>query len=136
MFDLTGRGALVTGASGGIGEAVARRLHAQGATVAVSGTRAEKLEALKEALGGERVHVTPCNLSDRTAVAELPKTAEAALGSLDILVNNAGVMTTPNWKTTDGFDMQFGTNHLGHFLLTELLMPLIKKSTEVGNKPR
>lgn len=91
MFDLTGRGALVTGASGGIGEAVARMFHARGATVAISGTRAEKLEALRDALGGDRVHVTPCNLADRAAVAALPKEAEAAIGTLDILVNNAGV---------------------------------------------
>ena len=55
---------------------------------------------------------------------------------IDILINNAGIMICPNWKTEDGFDMQFGTNHLGHFLLTELLMPLIKKSEESGFHPR
>lgn len=90
MFDLTGKRALVTGATGGIGEAVARALHAQGASVAISGTRAEKLEALAGDLK-ERVHVAPCNLSDLDAVDALPKTASEAMGGLDIVVSNAGV---------------------------------------------
>lgn len=90
MFNLEGKTALVTGATGGIGADIARTLHAQGATVAISGTRAEKLEALANELG-ERVHVTPANLSDREAVAGLVPAAEAAMGSLDILVNNAGI---------------------------------------------
>ncbi|MBP7003675.1 3-oxoacyl-[acyl-carrier-protein] reductase [Amaricoccus sp.] len=90
MFDLTGKGALVTGASGGIGGAVARALHAQGASVALSGTRLAPLEALAAELG-ERAHVTPCDLSDPAAVDALPKQATEALGSLDILVNNAGI---------------------------------------------
>lgn len=90
MFDLTGKRALVTGATGGIGEAVARALHAQGASVAISGTRAEKLDALAGDLK-ERVHVTPCNLSDLDAVDALPKTASEAMGGLDIVVSNAGV---------------------------------------------
>ncbi|WP_142848707.1 3-oxoacyl-[acyl-carrier-protein] reductase [Telmatospirillum sp. J64-1] len=91
MFELTGRTALVTGASGGIGGAIARALHAQGATVALSGTRKEALEAMAAELGGERVHVVVANLSDPASVEQLAKDAEAALGSLDILVNNAGL---------------------------------------------
>ena len=90
MFDLTGKNALVTGASGGIGGAIATALHAQGATVGLSGTRVEPLEALAAELG-ERAFVLPCNLSDMEAVAELPKQAAAAMGSVDILVNNAGI---------------------------------------------
>ncbi|MDF1845912.1 MAG: 3-oxoacyl-[acyl-carrier-protein] reductase [Parvibaculaceae bacterium] len=90
MFDLTGKTALVTGASGGIGSAVAKTLHAQGATVALSGTRVEALEAVAAELG-ERAHILPCNLSDSAAVDALPKQAEEAMGQLDILVNNAGV---------------------------------------------
>ena len=90
MFDLTGKAALVTGASGGIGGAVARALHGAGATVGLSGTRTEPLEALASELG-ERAHVLPCNLSDAEAVAALPKQAVEAMGSVDILVNNAGV---------------------------------------------
>ena len=90
MFDLTSKTALVTGATGGIGEAIARALHVRGATVALSGTRAEKLEALAADLG-ERVHVLPANLSDRAAVDALVPAAESAMGQLDILVNNAGI---------------------------------------------
>ncbi|MBL4807901.1 MAG: 3-oxoacyl-[acyl-carrier-protein] reductase [Rhodobacteraceae bacterium] len=90
MFDLTGKTALVTGASGGIGGAIARALHGQGATVALSGTRVDPLNALAAELG-ERAYVVPCNLSDREAVAALPKAAIEAMGGLDILVNNAGV---------------------------------------------
>lgn len=90
MFDLTGRKALVTGATGGLGGAIARTLHAQGASIAISGTRAEALEALAAELG-ERVVVAPCNLSDKDSVEALVPTAEEKLGGLDILVNNAGI---------------------------------------------
>ncbi|HUE46422.1 MAG TPA: 3-oxoacyl-[acyl-carrier-protein] reductase [Aestuariivirgaceae bacterium] len=90
MFDLTGKGALVTGASGGIGEAIARALHAQGAAVAISGTRAPVLETLAGELG-TNVHVLPCDLSKREDVEALVPAAESALGHLDILVNNAGI---------------------------------------------
>jgi len=90
MFDLTGKNALVTGASGGIGGAIAKSLHAAGATVGLSGTRVEPLQALAAELG-DRAHVLPCNLSDGAAVAELPKQAAEAMGSVDILVNNAGI---------------------------------------------
>jgi 3-oxoacyl-[acyl-carrier protein] reductase len=90
MFDLTGKTALVTGASGGIGSDIARTLHARGATVALSGTRLEALEALKAELGS-RAHIAVCNLSDLTQVDELPKVAEGLMGGLDILVSNAGI---------------------------------------------
>jgi 3-oxoacyl-[acyl-carrier protein] reductase len=90
MFSLDGKTALVTGATGGIGGAIARALHAQGATVTISGTRQEKLDALKAELG-ERVHAIACNLSDGEAVDALPKQAAEAMGGLDILVANAGI---------------------------------------------
>ncbi len=90
MFDLSGKCALVTGASGGIGGAIARALHARGAAVALSGTRTGPLEALRDELG-ERAHATPCDLSDKGAVEALPKQAAEAMGGLDILVNNAGL---------------------------------------------
>ena len=90
MFDLTGKAALVTGASGGIGGAVARTLHGAGATVGLSGTRAAPLEALAAELRA-RAHVLPCDLSDAGSVEALPKAAAAAMGSVDILVNNAGI---------------------------------------------
>ena len=91
MFDLSGKTALVTGASGGIGGAIATALHGQGARVVLSGTRLEPLQSLRAALG-ERASVAPCNLGDRAAVDELVKNAEAAAGApIDILVNNAGI---------------------------------------------
>ncbi len=90
MFDLTGQRALVTGASGGIGGAIARALHAQGAQVALSGTRGAALDALAAELGG-RAHVLVADLADPAAPDRLVRDAEAALGRLDILVNNAGI---------------------------------------------
>lgn len=98
MFDLTGKTALVTGASGGIGGEVARALHGAGATVALSGTREGPLGELAAALG-ERAHVVPCDLSDPEAVAALPGRATEAMGGLGILVNNAGI-------TRDGLFMR------------------------------
>ena len=98
MFDLEGKAALVTGASGGIGSAIARALHGRGATVALSGTRREALDAVAAALG-ERVHVLPCDLSDRAAVDALAGQASEAVGGVDILVNNAGI-------TRDGLFMR------------------------------
>ena len=98
MFNLNGKTALITGASGGIGAAIAKALHAAGATIAISGTRIEKLEELKSQIG-ENVHVLPCNLSSAEDVEKLIPAAEAALGGLDILVNNAGI-------TKDGLAMR------------------------------
>src|SRR5258706_12662611 len=84
MFDLTGRTALVTGATGGIGSAIAQALHAQGATVALSGTRREVLETVAGNLG-ERTHVRPCNLSDSTRVESVGPLAQKAMGQHDIV---------------------------------------------------
>ncbi len=112
MFDLSGRHALVTGASGGIGGAIARALHAQGAVVALSGTRRDALDALASELG-ERAHVTTADLADAEALAALPAAAEAAMGGLDILVNNAGLtrdglmvrMSDDDWQTVIDVDL-------------------------------
>jgi 3-oxoacyl-[acyl-carrier protein] reductase len=98
MFSLANKKALITGASGGIGAAIAKALVAQGASVAISGTRVEALEALNQELGGA-AKILPCNLKDVAAVDALPKQAEEALGGLDILVCNAGV-------TKDGLAMR------------------------------
>jgi 3-oxoacyl-[acyl-carrier protein] reductase len=112
MFDLTGKTALVTGASGGIGAAIARALHTQGAVVALSGTRREALEALAAELG-ERVHVLPADLAQAEAAAELITAAEAAMGRVDILVNNAGLtkdglalrMSDADWEKVIDVDL-------------------------------
>ncbi|MEM7422780.1 MAG: 3-oxoacyl-[acyl-carrier-protein] reductase [Pseudomonadota bacterium] len=90
MFDLTGKNALITGASGGIGAEIARVLHGAGASVALHGTRVDPLTALAADLGA-RAHVTPADLSDTAAVEALPKAAAEAMGGIDILVNNAGI---------------------------------------------
>ena len=90
MFDLTGKCALVTGASGGIGGEIARILHGAGATVTLSGTRIEPVEALAAELGA-RAHVVTCNLADAASVEALPKAAVEKMGAVDILVNNAGI---------------------------------------------
>lgn len=90
MFDLSGKTALVTGATGGIGAAISRAFHEAGGTVAISGRQSEKLESLAKELG-ERVYVLPCDLADRAAVAKLVDQAIAKMGGLSILVNNAGL---------------------------------------------
>jgi 3-oxoacyl-[acyl-carrier protein] reductase len=129
MFDLTGKTALVTGASGGIGSDIARTLHAQGATVTLSGTRQEALEALKAELGS-RAHVAVCNLSDLAQVAELPKTAEGLMGGLDILISNAGI-TRDNLfmrMKDDEWDQVIKVNLTATFVLARaVLKPMMKK---------
>ena len=98
MFDLTGKKALITGASGGLGWEIAKKLHKLGAEIVISGTRKEKLEKLASELG-DRVHVQTANLSDRESVKELFVNAEKVTGGIDILVNNAGI-------TRDGLSMR------------------------------
>jgi 3-oxoacyl-[acyl-carrier protein] reductase len=129
MFDLTGKKALITGASGGIGEAIARVLHTQGATVGLHGTRQEKLEALAVELG-DRTMIFPANLSDREAVKALGQKAEADLGGVDILVNNAGItkdglfvrMSDADWDAV--LDINLGSV----FRLTrELTHPMMRR---------
>jgi 3-oxoacyl-[acyl-carrier protein] reductase len=129
MFDLTGRKALVTGATGGIGEEIARLLHAQGATVGLHGTRAEKLEALAAELG-ERAHIFPADLSDRAAVKALGEKAEADLGGVDILVNNAGITRDGLFvRMSDGdWDAVLEVNLTATFRLTrELTHPMMRR---------
>jgi 3-oxoacyl-[acyl-carrier protein] reductase len=111
MFDLSGKTALVTGASGGIGAAIARALHAQGATVGLHGTRTAPLEELAAELGS-RAHVLPADLSDAEALAALPKQAEQAMGSVDILVNNAGITRDNLYirMSDDDFDKVIAVN--------------------------
>ncbi len=129
MFDLTGRKALVTGASGGIGEEIAKFLHQAGAVVGLHGTRVEKLDAVAAELAG-RVHVFPANLSDRQEVKALAKTAEETMEGVDILVNNAGItrdglfvrMSDENW------DEVLAVNLTAVFHLTrELAHPMMRR---------
>jgi 3-oxoacyl-[acyl-carrier protein] reductase len=129
MFDLGGKKALVTGASGGIGESIARTLHAQGATVGLHGTRVDRLEALAADLG-ERVKLFPADLSDRDQVKALGQKAEAELEGVDILVNNAGItkdglfvrMSDADW------DAVLEVNLTAVFRLTrELTHPMMRR---------
>jgi 3-oxoacyl-[acyl-carrier protein] reductase len=115
MFDLAGKSALVTGASGGIGAGIARALHAQGAVVALSGTRREALEALAAELGG-RAHVLPADLADPEAATTLVTAAEATLGKVDILVNNAGL-------TKDGLALRMSDADWAKVLDVDLAAP-------------
>jgi 3-oxoacyl-[acyl-carrier protein] reductase len=123
MFDLTGKAALVTGASGGIGGAIARALHKQGAAVTLSGTRAEALEKLKGELG-ERAHVVAAKMDDAADIERLAKEAEAAMGKLDILVNNAGItrdQLSMRMKDDD-WEAVLRVNLTGTFRLTRAAM--------------
>ncbi len=112
MFDLSEKTALVTGATSGIGDAIARILHGQGATVAISGTRVPVLENLAKDLG-ERVHILPCDLADAAAVAAMPGDAEKVMGGIDILVNNAGL-------TRDGLAVRMKDEDWAHVLEVNL----------------
>ena len=129
MFEFKGRKALVTGASGGIGEAIARRLHERGAIVGLHGTREEKLKALAEELG-DNCFVFPANLSDREEIAKLAEKAESEMDGIDILVNNAGItrdglfvrMSDRDW------DDVLAVNLTAVFLLTRALThPMMRR---------
>ena len=115
MFDLNGKKALVTGATGGIGAAIARALHAQGAAVGLSGRNGDKLAELAKILG-ERVHVLPADLSNDEAIGDLVKRAEEAMGQIDILVNNAGL-------TKDGLSMRMSREDWQNVLDVNLTAP-------------
>lgn len=119
MFDLTGKTALVTGASGGLGRAIARALHQRGAIVGLSGTRRDALDALAAELA-TNVHVLPCDLAHRAAAEALVPAAEAAMGSIDILVNNAGVTRDNLFMRLkdEDWDTVIGVNLTAAFCLT------------------
>ncbi len=129
MFDLTGRKALVTGATGGLGEAIARTLHAQGAIVGLHGTRAEKLQSLAAELG-DRTFVFPADLSDRVAVKALGQKAEEEMGGIDILVNNAGITRDGLFvrMSDEDWDAVLNVNLTSVFNLTrELTHPMMRR---------
>lgn len=115
MFDLTDKAALITGATGGIGEEIAKSLHSQGAIVGISGRNVDKLNKLAAELG-ERVHILPADLSNDEAVKDLVKRADEAMGQIDILVNNAGL-------TRDGLSMRMSDNDWQDVLNVNLTAP-------------
>ena len=130
--DLTGKEILVTGASGGIGYETARALTARGARVTLAARDRAKLAAALEQLladrPGARADIALVDLADLTSVRNFAAGFLAERDRLDVLVNNAGVMFPPLLRTVEGFELQFGTNHLAHFLLTGLLFPLLHAS--------
>lgn len=130
--DLSDRTILVTGAYSGLGRETARALAARRAHVILSGRDATKLTAAADEIAeqtGARVDALVCDLASLASVRAAGEEARARFAHLDILINNAGVMATPFGHTADGFETQFGTNHLGHFALTRELMPLLRQGT-------
>ena len=128
--DLTGKTAVVTGSNGGLGQENARALAAAGATVVVASRESEKTDRavgeLRDAVPEGRFEVVPLDLASLDSVREAAARIAADHPTLDILINNAGVMAVAESQTADGFEMQFGVNHLGHWALTALLLkPLI-----------
>ncbi|MEC7421578.1 MAG: SDR family NAD(P)-dependent oxidoreductase [Pseudomonadota bacterium] len=133
--DLHGRTALVTGGYSGLGRETARALAARGAHIILAGRDATKLSAASDEIAdqtGATIDTLVCDLASLDSVRAAAKEALQRFDKIDLLINNAGVMACPLQRTADGFEMQFGTNHLGHFLLTNLLLPLIEK----GEEPR
>jgi len=128
-IDLTGRIALVTGASGGLGEETARALASRGARIVMAARDLAKAETaaatIRASTGNPDVAVTELELDSLASVRACAKRFLAEYDRLHLLINNAGVMACPFAKTRDGFEMQFGTNHLGHFVLTNLLAPAL-----------
>ncbi|MSX94422.1 MAG: SDR family NAD(P)-dependent oxidoreductase, partial [Actinobacteria bacterium] len=125
--DLSGKVALVTGSSGGIGLETAREFAGVGATVVLANRDAAKSAAaadeIRSSVPGAQVETIALDLASLASVREFAATVGAAHPKIHLLVNNAGVMATPHGRTADDHELQFGTNHLGHFLLTNLLMP-------------
>ncbi|QDQ97050.1 SDR family NAD(P)-dependent oxidoreductase [Tomitella fengzijianii] len=137
--DCTGVTALVTGAGGGLGEQTSRALALAGARVIVTARRSGSAEAaaqrIRDAVPGAGVETLTLDLADLRSVAGAAATVSARSGGLDLLINNAGVMYAPLSRTADGFELQFGTNHLGHFLLTTMLLPALHGAAERSGTP-
>ena len=133
--DLSGRTALITGGYSGLGKETARAMAAKGAHIILSGRDADKLDDAAQEIAdatGAKIETLVCDLASLDSVRKAAKEASERFDKIDLLINNAGVMAPPLKRTAEGFELQFGTNHLGHFLLTNLLMPLVEK----GDRPR
>ncbi len=139
-IDMTGRRVLITGASGGLGEETARAMASKGAIVTITARDMAKGEAVAEKIrkstGNPNIDVRELELSVPDSVRAFAAGYLADHDSLDLLINNAGVMARPLGRTVEGWEMQFATNHIGHFLLTNLLISALKKSAADGRKPR
>ena len=132
-LDLSGKTVLITGGYSGIGQETARAMAAKGAHVILSGRDETKLADAAGAIAeetGATVDTLLCDLASLKNVRDAATEANERFDKLDLLINNAGIMACPKDYTVDGFERQFGTNHLGHFLLTNLLVPLLEKGTD------
>ena len=132
--DLSGKTVFVTGGNSGLGQETARAMAAKGAHVVISGRDQAKLDEAKSAIKGEvsgaNIETIVGDLGSLDSIRACGKEANQRFEKIDILINNAGVMACPYAETSDGFEMQFGTNHLGHFALTKQLMPLVLKGSD------
>ncbi len=137
---LDGKTIVITGANTGIGKVTAIDLAKRGAHIVILCRNLQKasdaIKDIKSATGNDNVEAEQLDLASLASVRKCAGLLKEKLDKIDILINNAGIMTCPEWRTEDGFEMQLGTNHLGHFLLTELLLPLVKKSADTGFHPR
>lgn len=132
-LDLTGKLVFVTGGASGLGQETARAMAAKGAHVVLAARDQAKLDEAADAIradtGSDKVETIIVDLASLDSVRSCSAEANSRFDRIDLLINNAGVMACPQMQTADGFEMQFGTNHLGHFLLTKLLMPLVEKGS-------
>ena len=132
--DLSGKTVFVTGGNSGLGQETARAMAAKGAHVVIAGRDQAKLDEAKAAIEGEvagaNVETIVGDLGSLDSIRACGREANERFDKIDILINNAGVMACPYAETSDGFEMQFGTNHLGHFALTKQLMPLVEKGQD------
>jgi len=136
---LDGKVVVITGSNSGIGKITAHELSKKGARVIMLCRNVEAANNVKREITkntGHQVDVKKMDLASLQSVRECANALLEEEDKIDILINNAGVMACPELKTEDGFEMQFGTNHLGHFLLTEMLLPLLRKSKATGFTPR
>jgi len=138
--DLTGKVALVTGASGGLGEETVRALASKGCQVIIAARDKAKstqvAESIKASTANSNISVVALELTDRDSIRACAEQVQQSVSALHILINNAGVMACPLKRTADGCEFQFGTCHIGHFLLTNLLLPLLIKGAEESGDAR
>ncbi|MEM8726746.1 MAG: SDR family NAD(P)-dependent oxidoreductase, partial [Pseudomonadota bacterium] len=132
--DLSGKTAFITGGNSGLGLETGRAMAAKGAHVILAGRDQEKLDeaaqTIRSETGSENVETIICDLGSLDSVRACGSEASERFDKIDLLINNAGIMATPQGTTSDGFESQFGTNHLGHFVLTKHLMPLVEKGSD------
>lgn len=133
-YDLSGKTVFITGGNSGLGQETARAMAAKGAHVVISGRDQAKLDDAKAAIeaevGGANIETILGDLGSLESIRACGAEANQRFEKIDLLINNAGVMACPQAQTSDGFEMQFGTNHLGHFALTKHLMPLVESGAD------